>query len=172
MTVEEIYSKVSSHMVKGMMIHLKLSEYYSFLNLPKYSKFQYHRYLEESEGYHKLSEYYMKNHCRLIIEEKIDIPNVIPETWYKHTKQDIDGDTIKKGVHDGLTMWVDWEKETKLLYENMCSELLDIGEISDTIVMKELVSDVTNELALAIEYKMNKEVTNYDTVLIIEEQGE
>lgn len=67
-------------------------------------------------------------------------------------------------------MWVDWEKETKLLYENMYSELLDIGEISDTIILRELVSDVTNELALAIEYKMNKELTNYDMVLIIEEQ--
>lgn len=170
MTISEIYSKVSAHMVKGMMIHLKLSEYYSFLNLPKYSKFQYHRYLEESESYHKLSEYYMKNHCKLIEESHIDIPSVIPENWYKHTKQDLDANTVKQGVHDGLQMWVDWEKETKLLYENMYSELLDIGEISDTIILRELVSDVTNELALAIEYKMNKELTNYDMVLIIEEQ--
>lgn len=51
------------------------------------------------------------------------------------------------------------------------SELLDISEISDTIMVKELVSDVTDELALATQYMLNKEFTNYDMVHIIEEQG-
>ncbi len=171
MTVDEIYSKLGSHMVEGMMIHLKLSEYYSFLNLPAYAKFQYHRYLEESETYHKLSEYYMKNHCKLIRDEHIEIPKVIPENWYNHSKKDLDGDTVRNAVRDGLRTWVDWEKETKVLYENMYSELLDISEISDTIMVKELVSDVTDELALATQYMLNKEFTNYDMVYIIEEQG-
>lgn len=171
MTVDEVYSKIGSHMIEGIMIHLKLSEYYSFLNLPKYSKFQYRRYLEESESYHKLSEYYMKNHHKLIKETKVDIPHIIPETWYEHAKQDIDTNVVRNGVKDGLQLWCDWEKETKVLYENMYSELLDIGEISDTIMLKELIFDVTNELALAMEYMINKQVTNYDIVLIIEEQG-
>lgn len=170
MTVEEIYSKVACHMVKGMMIHSRLADYYHFINLDGYAYCHDYHFLIESKAYRKLSKWYMKNHNRLIEEREIEIPMVIPDAWYNHTKQDIDTATVKSAVKDGLDMWVKWETETKELYEEMYKELLDIDEISDTIMMKELISDVTCELAKAEKYKINKELTNYDIGSIISEQ--
>ena len=171
MTVEEIYSKIACHMVKGMMIHSRLADYYHFLNLPGYACCHDYHFLEESKSYRKLSKWYMKNHNKLIEEKEIEIPTVIPDNWYNHTKQDIDAITVKNGVKAGLEMWVDWETETKKLYEDMYVELLDISEISDTIMVKELISDVTCELAKAEKYKLNKEFIDYDMSTIISEQS-
>ena len=170
MTVEEIYSKVACHMVKGMMIHSRLADYYQFINLDGYACCHDYHFLIESKAYRKLSAWYMKNHNKLIEEKAIEIPTVVPESWYSYTKQDIDGATVKSAVKSGLEMWVAWEKETKELYEGLYKELLDIGEISDTIILKELVSDVTCELAKAEKYKLNKEFTNYDIGSILSEQ--
>ena len=170
MTVEEIYSKVACHMVKGMMIHSRLADYYQFINLDGYACCHDYHFLIESKAYRKLSTWYMKNHSKLIEEKAIEIPTVVPESWYSYTKQDIDGAAVKSAVKSGLEMWVAWEKETKELYEGLYKELLDIGEISDTIILKELVSDVTCELAMAEKYKLNKEFTNYDIGSILSEQ--
>lgn len=172
MTVEEIFSKIACHMVKGMMIHSQMADYYHFLNLPGYAYCHDYHFLVESKSYRCLCKNYMKNHYKLIREDEIELPDVIPESWYKFTKHDIDTMTVKNGVKSGLEMWVNWESETKKFYEDMYKELLDISEISDTIIVRELICDVTHELAKAEKYKLNKELIGYDINTIISEQHE
>ena len=38
MTVDEIFSKLSGHMIKGLMIHDQMSDYYDFLSLRGYKR--------------------------------------------------------------------------------------------------------------------------------------
>lgn len=170
MTVEEVYSKIASHMVKGMMIHSQMADYYRFLNLDGYACCHEYHFLVESKSYRKMSNKYIKEHNKLIPDIPIDIPHVIPEAWYKHTRQDIDGATVKTGVKNGLDTWVKWERETKELYEEMYRELLDNGEICDTMIVRELLCDVDKELSKAEKYQLNKEFIGYDINTIVEEQ--
>ena len=51
MTSEEIFSHLSSHMIKGLMIHDQLASAYKFLNLCGYSKCHEYHYFEESRTY-------------------------------------------------------------------------------------------------------------------------
>ena len=170
MTVEDIYTHVSSHMVKGLMIHSQLADYYYFLNLEGYACCHEYHFLAESETYRKFMAHYIKYHHELIPETEIENPDVIPTSWYKYTSMDLDASTVKTAVQNGLKKWVDWEKETKVLYETMYKELLDIGAVSDTIVLKELIEDVSCELRKAEKYQLNKELINYDISTIISEQ--
>lgn len=172
MTVEEIYSKIAAHMVKGLMIHSQLADYYYFLNLPGYGCCHEYHFLKENEYYRSFVRGFIKAHNRLIPEIPISNPKVIPSTWYKYRMTDLDAGVIKSAVKDGLEMWVKWETETKELYEDMYKELLDIGSISDTITLEGMICDVSKELETAIRYSINKELINYDVTTIISEQGQ
>ena len=59
MTCEEIFSKITNHMVKGLMVHEQLSNYYEFLGLPCYSKCHDEHFMKESKMYRKMYHYYI-----------------------------------------------------------------------------------------------------------------
>lgn len=170
MTVEEIYADVAAHMIEGLMIHEQLANYYDFLGLGGYKRCHEYHYIEESVKYRGLYRYFINHHNKLIPEKDIDAPEVIPESWYNHVREDVDTSTKKNAVRVGLTMWVDWEKKTKKFYEDMWKQLIDIGEVASSCKIKELVKSVDKELKKATRYLLNKEAIGYDMGAIIAEQ--
>lgn len=170
MTLGDIYSKISSHMISNIMKHEQLMNYYNFLGLSGYKKCHEYHYLAETMSHVKLCNYFVTHHNMLISEEKISNPNTIPENWYKYSRQDVDDNTKKNAVKNGLTMWVDWERETKELYEHMYRELIGIGEVASAAFLERMIQDVDKELAKAEKYQLLKEAVNYDIGHIIGEQ--
>lgn len=170
MTAEEIYSKIAGHMLKGIMTHEQLTNYYDFLGLQGYKRCHEYHYMAEIYSYRGLCRYFINHHNKLIPDEEIEAPEVIPENWYNYTRQDVDANTKKNAVKNGLVAWVEWERESKQLYEEMYKELMDIGEVASACKVKCLVLDVDKELKKAERYLLNKSATNFDLDLIIEEQ--
>lgn len=170
MTLNEIYAEISAHMIKGIMIHEQLSNYYNFLGLKGYSKCHEYHYLQETMSHIKLNEYFLTHHNKLIPYRDIENPNVIPSAWFSHVRQDADTNTKTNGVRNGLTKWVEWERETKKLYEQMYKELLAIDEIASAAHIKELIHDVDEELKKAEGYHLNKEAIGYNISAIVGEQ--
>lgn len=170
MTVEEIYGKLSQHMIQGMMIHEQLANYYDFLGLKGYKRCHEYHYLAETCNYRGLCRYYINHHNKLIPDLPVDNPEAIPKSWYKYTRQDVDTNTKRSAVKDGLDMWVKWERDTKELYEDMYKELIDIGEVASACKVKELIHDVDCELKKAERYQLNKKATDYNIESIISEQ--
>lgn len=170
MELAEIYSKVASHMIKGIMFHEQMANYYDFLCLEGYKCcHEYHMYDEMCE-YRSLCKYVINHHNMLIPDERIENPEAIPASWYKHVRQDADTTTKKDAVKTGLTAWVNWEKDTKKLYEKMYTELMNLGEVASACKMKKFISKVDHELKKAEKYHLNKEAINYDIGAIISEQ--
>ena len=106
----------------------------------------------------------------LIPETRFENKNIIPESWYSHERGDVDSATKKNAVKSGLTKWVEWERETKDLYEQLYKEAMELGEVTSACKIKELVKDVDCELKKAERYWLNKEAIGYDITAIIEEQ--
>ena len=50
MSIDEIFSKMSEHMVKGMMVHEQLMNSYLYLGLKGYAACHEYHYLEETKG--------------------------------------------------------------------------------------------------------------------------
>lgn len=170
MTIEEIFSNISSHMIKGMMVHEQMTNYYRFLGLNGYSQCHEYHFMKETCGYRKLQRYYISHYNKLITESDFDNPAVIPDSWYNYTRQDVDAATIKSAVKSGLTAWIGWEAETKDLYERMYCELLDIGEISTALFLADYIKDVDEEHKKAQGYMLSKVANGFDMTAIIEEQ--
>jgi negative regulator of replication initiation len=116
MTIEEIFTKLASHMKEGLEYHDLFAQAYHFIGLRGYAVSQEHHFLEESQSYKLLLRYYAKHYHKLIILENFDKPKIIPETWYKYTTMAVDTNTKRNAVKDLMTKWIDWERSTKKLY--------------------------------------------------------
>lgn len=172
MTCEEIFTKLSEHMIKGLMVHEQLANYYDFLNLPGYRDCHEYHYMKESCAYRKLCRYYVNHYNKLIPETEFDNPEVIPESWYRYERKSVDSSTKKSAVKVGLEKWVEWETETKELYQEMYKEMMNNGSVASAKFLCEYIEDVDKELKNATKYWLNKEAVNYDMDVIIMEQQE
>ena len=172
MEIQEIFDGLAEHMIKGMMIHENLANYYDFLGLQGYKRCHEYHFMKETCDYRGLCRYYINHFSKLIKEPRFEAPDIIPTTWYMHVREDVDVATKQKAVKQGLEKWHSWEAETKILYQNMAKELLDKGEIAAYNKINELVQGVDMELKKVQRYILNKEATDYDMDSIIGEQKE
>lgn len=172
MEIEEIFTKLSSHMLKGVMTHEELANYYDFLGLEGYKHCHEYHFMNELCSYRSLCKYYINHYSKLIPQVEVDQPQVIPDSWYFHTREDVDSSTKRSAVKNGLSAWIDWERDTKKLYQQMYKELLDLKEVASAHKVLCLVKDVDCELKYAEHYLLNKLATDFDMVDIVEEQSE
>lgn len=171
MDIKEIYTQIAEHMIKGMMIHDQLANYYDFLGLKGYKRCHEYHFLKETCAYRGVCRYFINHHNMLIPETRFESPEVIPESWYNHERHDVDSATKKSAVKTGLTKWLEWETDTKRFYEQMYKEALEADEVASAMKIKCLVKDVDCELKDVERYYLNKEATNYDLGGIIAEQS-
>ena len=70
-----------------------------------------------------------------------------------------------------MTKWVNWEKETKVLYQAMRQELCSIGEVAAALEIECLICDVDEELVWAEKKWIKLETLGYDigSVLTVSE---
>ena len=153
-----------------MMIHEQMANYYDFLGLEGYKRCHEYHFFKEVMQYRRVCRYFINHHNMLIPESLVDVPEIIPESWYMHTRQDVDSETKRKSVKMGLEKWVDWERDTKKFYQDMYNELLAINEIASAMMVKCLVEEVDEELKKAERYHLNKEAIGYSMTAIVGEQ--
>lgn len=171
MNLQEIYSKISSHLVKGLMIHSQLSSYYTFLGLIGYSKFHQHQYLEESANYANLLQYYTKRHNMLIQDSQVSDPEIIPPDWKDKLRTDISPKDLPKLASYAQNRWVLWEKHTKELLQQSYKDLVFIGEIASAEFISNYIEDVDDELAYAESEMLLLEATGYDMSYVADLQN-
>lgn len=171
MTVEEIFSAVSAHLVEGLMYHDQLHQYYAFLALQGESEAHRGHYESESRAYHKLHDYYLTHYGKLIPRMRSVDPGKIPENWYRYRRDEVDASTKRLAVQTGMESWVDWERETKALYEKSAKDLLDLNEMDAYRFMMCYVEDVSEELKCAEAQKLEYQSTGYDMSYIMDRQS-
>lgn len=172
MTVDEIFNKIASHMIEGIMYHDEFAKAFDFLGLWGYARCQDYHHLEEESSYRCLSHYYAKHYFKLLQPEEVHKPEVIPQSWFKYTTQDVDPGTKKTAIRDLMNKWIAWEKSTKELYQVMRQELTTMGEIAASLYIDECIKDVTKELRHAQRKSICLETIGYDLITIMSEQEE
>ena len=157
-------------MKEGMEYHCQMVKAYQFLGLWGYAKCQEYHHFEEELGYQEFQKYYAQHYFRMLEISALNIPEVIPEAWYKYSAQAVDVSTKRKAIKDLMTKWVEWEKNTKKLYEEMYLELTNLKEVAASIKVQEYIQDVDEELSEIQMELLNLEAIEYDLSLIIDWQ--
>lgn len=170
MAIDKVYSKLAAHMIKGMMFHEQLANYYDFLGLEGYKRCHEYHFFCESKSYRLVNRYYINHHNKLIDSEKVEDPQVIPSSWFKYSRQDVDNGTRASAVKSGIESWIEWERSTKKCYEQMYLELIQDEAVASALFIKKLICDVDNELKYAERKYLRLEAVDYDMTVIIPEQ--
>lgn len=170
--IEDVFKKLSLHMLEGVMIHEEMANYFAFLGLNGYEATQANRYIEESNNLSKLHSFYIRYFGKLIPRVQIStIPQIIPDSFYNHVTNDLSTNDIRQSVKTIFEYWASWEEKTKSLFEQSYIGLRDsYNEVSSSIVVMELLKDVNVELEM-VKNKLHKlRSTNFDIVYIVEDQ--
>lgn len=167
MIVEEIFTQLATHMIEGIMIHDQIKQEYDFLGLYGFAKCHEYHYLEESKGYECLIHYYATHYHRLLNIPTVSKPTIIPETWYKYNTMAVDGNTKRQATQTLMKKWVEWEQETKKLYQNMYQELCNLGEVAAATKIKWYICEVDDELKHAEKKMIKLETIEYNINTII-----
>ena len=170
MSIEEIFSKISSHAAEGVSIHNQFSILFGFLNLCGYQKSQEYHYYEESYNYRCLQNFYLTHYGKMIKEEEVEKREIIPSNWYKYEKEEVDANNKKSTIKDIMKKWIQWEQDTKKLLESSYKQLYDLGDINGAAYVCKMVEEVSEELAAAKACHINLESIGYDMVYIIDIQ--
>lgn len=168
MTIEEIFNQLASHMVEGIMYHDDMAKAYDFLALRGFARCHDYHHICETKNYRKLSHYYSTHYHKLIQLNKLDQPQIVPESWYKYTTLDVDISTKRNAVKELMAKWVKWETETKNLYQAMRQELCSIGEVAAALYVDCFICDVDEELVWAQKKQIKLETLGYDIGAIIQ----
>lgn len=170
MTVEEVFTHIWKHMIKGLMVHTQLSDFFNFLGLKGYHKCHEYQYYEESKNYRKISNYYLEHYDKFIADGNISNPQVIPADWYQYTRQQVDPATRQNAVQKGFEKWINWEAETLKLYQDLYKELLNINEIASAAEISYYITDVNEELARAQQKYLELRMVDFNISDIVDEQ--
>lgn len=172
MTVDEIFAKINSHMIEGVMLHDQMAEYYDFLNFHGYKRCHEYHAMKEFAERRALIRYYINHYNRLLPEEDAKNPAFIPVGWRMYTRQQVDAAAKKRAIRDAFTRWKQWETDAKELYENSVAELMSMGEPAASCKVRECLCGVEKELKWLERERMELEDIDYDLSVIYALQPE
>lgn len=169
MTVEEIFHAIANHMAKGVAYHGEFAKAYDFLGLWGFSECHSYHQFEEAYNYRRFYHYYATHYFKLIpLDEDTKKIDIIPVTWYKYSSQAVDNSTRKTAVKDLMNKWVEWERSTKKLYQEMRRELLALDEADAARKLDIYIHEVSTELHDVEKQIIQLESIGYDLITINE----
>lgn len=107
---------------------------------------------------------------KLIPEERISGPEVIPSLWYKSSRGDVDTTTRKGAVRAGVEKWLEWEEDTHKCYLDAYLQLKELNEIAATHFVKELLIDVEEEIQTAKKKLLDLSTVDFSISYIADQQ--
>lgn len=172
MTASNVFSKISAHLVEGMMIHDRMADYYDFVGMMGFKRIHEYRFLKDAVEMRGIHRYFINHFNMLLPESDVSVTWQIPPSWDGHTRDDVRAETKRNAVISGMDKWVEWEHETKKLYEQCYGELCDIGEVAAACKVKELVSDADMTAKCADRLYIKLKGMDYDmpTIYIIQDE--
>lgn len=161
MTTKEIFEKIAEHQIEGMMLHDSMMNYYMFLGLHDWSKLHKKRFYKESKAYVELNYFFVKHENMLLNKEHTRGQKIIPDTWYRHVRQDVSPSEKRQAVKDGIEKWLAWEKETIKMLTDYHKQLMAGECLVCQQKVEEMIVDVSKEIDMIHKIQLNMMSVDY-----------
>lgn len=168
----ELYSHVNSRMITALMFHDQMADLYDFLNLHGFKRLHEYQHLSESIERRKLKRYVLNHHNKLLMDENIENPKIIPVEWFEYKRFDVTPQVRAQSVRKSFQKYKEWEHETKEEYSCVCKKLIDMGHMADYEFMSKILGDVDKELKMLERVYLKLESCDYDIAYILTIQDE
>ena len=166
----ELFEAVSRHQIEGMMLHDQLADAFALLALPGFAMMHEYRFADESKAMRAVHAYYITHHHALLPESHPAAADLL-RNW-RGTDWQQAMSVRRKSAHELFCRWVEWERATKVLYQQVVTELINHGEPAAAHELMALVNDVDEELAYAEDLHMRLDGISYDAATLEQMQEE
>jgi hypothetical protein len=171
MPMHEIFKKLSNRMVGAMMIHTQLTELFNFIDLEADAKRQKKQLHEESDGLLKLEKYASQHYHILITSNNPPQVDILNLGMLKQQNDELSPDNKIYLIQYALKEWIEWEKKSKIIYEDAYRNLVDMSEIATADFVLQYVKDVDKELRDAELLYRVRDAIDWDLATIYDKQA-
>lgn len=158
----EVFSVIMARQITALMFHDEMADLFDFLGLRGFKRMHEYQYLAESAEHRGVSRYYMNHHGMLLDCGELDPITVIPDDWYKYTRDDVSATTRQQAVQRAMQQYRQWETDTKALYEKCAAHLISWKKIADFNKVNDLIKDVDEELKYLERLCLELQAVDYD----------
>jgi hypothetical protein len=171
MPMHEIFKKLSNRMVGAMMIHTQLTELFNFIDLEPDAKRQKKQLHDESDGLLKLEKYAAQHHHILITSDNPPQVDILNLDILERPNDKLSPDDKIHLIQYALKEWIEWEKKSKVIYEDSYRSLVDMSEIATADFVLRYVKDVDKELRDAELLYRVRDAIDWDLATIYDKQA-
>ena len=171
MTIHEIFTTLANRMVGAIMIHTQLAQLFAYVDLMPDARRQESQLQEETHGYSELNKYYTQHHHSIVISDdppQIDILNM---GILKKPNYELSPDDKVRIIKYGINEWVEWERQSNIIYEDAYKNLIDISEVATADFVSRYVRDVDQELGDAERLYRVRDAIDWDLPTIYDKQA-
>lgn len=169
--MHEIFKKLSNRMVGAMMVHTQLTELFNFIDLEPDAKRQKKQLHEESDGLLKLEKYAAQHHHILITSDNPPQVDILNLGMLKQSSDQLSPENRAYLIRYAMKEWIEWEKESKIMYEDAYHNLVDMSEIAAADFVLQYVRDVDKELKDAELLYRVRDAIDWDLPTIYDKQA-
>lgn len=169
--MHEIFKKLSNRMVGAMMVHTQLTELFNFIDLEFDAKRQKKQLHDESDGLLKLEKYAAQHHHILITSDNPPQVDILNLGMLKQSSDQLSPENRAYLIRYAMKEWIEWEKESKIMYEDAYHNLIDMSEIAAADFVLQYVRDVDKELKDAELLYRVRDAIDWDLPTIYDKQA-
>lgn len=171
MTVHEIYTALGNRMVGAMMIHSQLVQIFAFVDLLPDMRKQESQLQDETYGYSELCKYYIQHHHNILVADDVPQIDILNIPLFKKTTEELTSEDKSRLIQYGMNEWINWEKQSKILYEDSYRNLVEISEVASAEFIMRFVRNVDLELRDAERIFRVREGINWNLDTIYDKQS-
>lgn len=157
-------------MVGAMMTHTQLTELFNFIDLETDAKRQKNQLHEETDGLLKLEKYAAQHHHILITSDDPPQVDILNLSMLKQPNDKLSPDDKVYLIQYAMKEWIEWEKESKIIYEDAYRSLVEISEIAAADFVLRYVRNVDKELRDAELLYRVRDAIDWDLPTIYDNQ--
>lgn len=171
MTTHNVFTKLANRMVGAMMVHTQLTELFNFIDLEADAKRQKKQLHEETDGLLKLEKYAAQHHHILITSDNPPQVDILNFDILERPNDKLSPDDKIHLIQYALKEWIEWEKKSKVIYEDSYRNLIDMSEIATADFVLQYVRDVDKELRDAEFLYRVRDAIDWDLPTIYDKQA-
>ena len=152
------------------MTHTQLTELFNFIDLETDAKRQKNQLHEETDGLLKLEKYAAQHHHVLITSDDPPQVDILNLSMLKQPNDKLSPDDKVYLIQYAMKEWIEWEKESKIIYEDAYRSLVEISEIAAADFVLRYVRNVDKELRDAELLYRVRDAIDWDLPTIYDNQ--
>lgn len=152
------------------MTHTQLTELFNFIDLETDAKRQKNQLHEETDGLLKLEKYAAQHHHILITSDDPPQVDILNLSMLKQPNDKLSPDDKVYLIQYAMKEWIEWEKESKIIFEDAYRSLVEISEIAAADFVLRYVRNVDKELRDAELLYRVRDAIDWDLPTIYDNQ--